>query len=184
MIKNTKINIGSKNKVKIDALKETLKNYKFFGAAEVFSLKADSQAANQPMALEETIKGAKARAENAFVDCDFSFGIEDGLMRVPETKTGWMNVCVCDVYDGKNHYLGFSSAFEYPKKIINLVFREGLDINQAFYEVGLTKNPKIGSAEGAISILTKDRWRRSDTVKQAITAALIALENSEWYESV
>jgi non-canonical (house-cleaning) NTP pyrophosphatase len=76
-----------------------------------------------------------------------------------------------------------SSAFEYPEKIVKILFREGLDVNQAFFEAGLTKNKKIGSFEGAVGILTKGRWQRADTVKQSIISALVALDNKELYSS-
>ena len=92
-----------------------------------------------------------------------------------------MNVCVCAIYNGQNYYIGLSSAFEYPRDVTKLVFDKGLDINQAFYEVGLTKNSKIGSSEGTIGILTFGRLIRKEYSKQAILMALIHLENSDKY---
>lgn len=177
-----KINIGSKNETKINALKDALKNYGALDRTQIFSLAPQTTVADQPKTLEETIRGAKERAKNAFLDCDLSFGIEDGLAVVAEARTGYMNVCVCAVYDGKEYYIGFSSAFEYPPKIIKLIFHEGLDVNQAFFETGLTRNQKIGSSEGAIGILTKGRWKRADTIKQSVIAALVILENRDLYE--
>ncbi len=129
--------------------------------------------------MNETIQGAMNRATNAFSDCQYSFGLESGLMKVSHTKTGYMDFCACAIYDGKNHHLGLSSAFEYPLEVTQLVFKKGLDINQAFYKTGLTKDPKVGSAGGAIGILTKGRLLRKDYTKQAITMALIHLENKK-----
>lgn len=163
-------------------MKEAVKGYPFLRKAVVVPVDAPSQVSDQPKTLEETVAGAIHRAKGAFRDCDLSFGIEDGLMAVPETLTGFMNVCVCAVYDGKKTGLGLSSAFEYPPKAVQLIMEEGLDINQAFYEMKLTANPKIGSAEGAVSILTKGKWKRRDTVRQSITAALINLENEGLYQ--
>jgi inosine/xanthosine triphosphatase len=180
-MKISKICIGTKNPVKIEALKEIAKIYPLIAGASISSLDVSSQVSPQPKTLEETIRGAKERAKAAFSGCDLSFGIEDGLIEIPQTISGFMNVCVCAVYDSEKFYLGFSSAFEYPEKITKMLFREGLDVNQAFYELGLTKNKKIGSFEGAVSVLTKGRWKRSDTVKQAITSALVILENRDLY---
>jgi inosine/xanthosine triphosphatase len=180
-MKIKQINIGTENEIKVEALKDVLKKYPNLSGASVTACKVDSRVSKQPKSLEETIRGAKQRAKSAFFSCDLSFGIEDGLMAVPETKTGYMNVCVCAAYDVEKYYLGFSSAFEYPEKIVKMIVAEGLDVNQAFYESGLAKDKKIGSGIGAIGILTKGRWKRSDTVKQAITAALIAIENEELY---
>ncbi len=176
-----KINVGSKNDIKVNAVSEVIRDYEFLSNSEVFGLEVSSEISEQPKSLDETIHGAMNRAKNAFQNCYYSFGLEDGLMKVPNTKTGYMNVCVCAIYDGKNYHLGLSSAFEYPCNVTKLVFEENLDISQAFYKVGLTKNPKIGSAEGVIGILTHDRLLRKEYTKQAIVMALIHLENPEKY---
>jgi len=168
-----KILVGSQNNVKIDAVKETISDYESLSSTEVLGIEVDSGVSEQPKSLNETVQGAINRAKNAFQGCEYSIGIEDGLMRVANTKTGHMNVCVCAIYDGQDYYIGLSSAFEYPPKVIDIVFKDNLDINQAFYKTGLTKNPKIGSAEGAISILTKGKLTRKENIKQAITMALI-----------
>ncbi len=177
-----KVIIGSKNKNKVEALVEIVAQYDFLASAEIFGLDVDSQVADQPKSLKETVGGAKNRAEKAFKNCDLGVGVEDGLMEVEESLTGFMNVCVCALYDGKRYYLGLSAAFEYPPKAVDLV-EKGMDINQAFYSLGLTENSSVGSAEGAIGILTRGRWNRKETAKQAITSALIQLENKELYQA-
>ena len=57
----------------------------------------------------------------------------------------------------------------------------GITANDAFYKLGLTENKKIGSAEGAIGLLTNGRVTRKDYTKQAVHMALIHLENKELY---
>lgn len=176
-----KINVGSKNKIKIAAVKETIRDYDFLSKAIVTGREAQSEVPDQPQSMKETIQGAISRATNAFTDCHYSFGLESGLMKVPQTKTGYMDFTACAIYDGKQHHLGLSSAFEYPIKVTRLVLNKGLDINQAFFKTGLTDNPKLGSAEGAIGFLTKGRLPRKDYTKQAIATALIHLENKKLY---
>ncbi|MCB9820728.1 inosine/xanthosine triphosphatase [Candidatus Nomurabacteria bacterium] len=176
-----RIKVGSQNDVKVGAVREAIRDYNFLSNAEVSGLEVSSEISEQPKSLDETIRGAMNRARNAFQNCDYSFGLEDGLMKVPNTKTDYMNVCACAIYDGQNYHVGLSSAFEYPYDVTRLVFDEGLDINQAFHRVGLTENPKVGSAEGAIGILTHGRLLRKEYTKQAITMALIHVENSEKY---
>jgi inosine/xanthosine triphosphatase len=185
-----KINIGTKNNIKIEALRETIAGYDFLAGAVVEGIECGSAVSDQPKSLEETVRGAKNRAQSAFNDCrealsaakgDLSAGIEDGLMLVPGSLTGFMNLCVCALYDGKRYYLGTSAGFEYPPAAIDLV-KKGKDVNQAFHELGLTNDPEVGSSEGAIGILTKNRWRRKDTVKQSIIAALIQLDNKDIYQ--
>ncbi len=176
-----KINVGSKNDVKVQAVRESIRDYKFLSSAAVSGIDVRSEISEQPKTLEETIRGARNRARNAFQNCDYSFGLEDGLMQVPTAETGYMNICACVIYDSRNYHLGLSSAFEYPPEVTRLVFEEELDINQAFHRICLTKNPKVGSTEGAIGILTHGRLPRKEYTKQAIVTALIHLENSGGY---
>ena len=171
------VNVGSENQVKIEAVKEVLENYEIFNGVEFVSKSVYSSVSKQPKSLDETILGAMNRARNAFENCDYSFGIESGLIEIQHTKTGFMNICACSIYDGRKFYRGLSSAFEYPPEVIKLIFEEGLEVNEAFYKVGLTENPKLGSAEGAIGILTKGKLMRKEYTKQAIITALISLEN-------
>ena len=178
-----RINIGSKNQIKVDAVKEVIKDYDFLSKAEIFPLEVSSEVYKQPRSLRETIEGAMKRARNAFKDCDYSFGIESGLMNVPNTKTGYMDTTVCVIYDGKEFHIGLSSSFEYPTEVTKLVFSDGLDIDEAMHKLNLTENKRIGRSEGVIGFLTKGRLTRKDYTKQAITTALIHLENPELFHS-
>lgn len=172
-----KIIVGTKNRAKIDAVSEILHEYPHLKDAEVFGLEAASRVSDQPKSLEETITGAKNRAKFVFSDCDYGIGIESGLMHVPGSKSGYMDVCVCAIFDGKEFHLGLSSAWEFPDvATTNLMVKDGLDMSQAINKAGMTKNPQIGSAEGAIGILTKGRMDRKEYTKQALRTALIHLE--------
>jgi len=176
-----KINIGSKNKAKINALEEILKEYPDFLDAEVVSKDVDSGVSGQPKSLEETVDGAIARAKNCFNDCDYSVGLESGLMKVPETKTGFMDTTACAIYDGKIFHLGLSSCFEYPPKVLEYMLKNDKDASTAFRELGFTDEPYIGWGNGIIGVLTKDRLDRREYTKQAIRTALIHLENKDLY---
>lgn len=176
-----KIIVGSKNPQKIDAVREILKEYPLLENAEVMGLEASSGVSEQPKSLNETIEGSINRARASFQDCDYSIGLESGLMKVPNTKTGFMDVTSCAIFDGKTMHLGLSSAFEYPIEVIKLVFNEGLDINKAFNKTKLTTNPELGSFEGAVGMLTKGRLKRKEYTQQALRTALIHLENPDLY---
>ena len=176
-----RINIASKNPVKIEAVREVLNNYPDLANYEIVGIETKSGVSEQPKSLEETVQGAINRATIVFNGCIYSFGIESGLMRVPQTKTGSMDFCVCAIYDGKDYNLGLSCAFEFPTKVIKMIHEQGIDSNEAFYRAGLTNLQKIGSSEGAIGMLTKGRISRKDYTKQAIQMALIHLENRELY---
>ena len=49
-------------------------------------------------------------------------------------------------------------------------------MNDAAHKAGLTKNPKVGSAEGLVGIMTKGRLTRKEYTKEAIRTALIHID--------
>lgn len=176
-----KIIVGSKNQAKINAVSEILHEYPHLTDAEVSGAEAPSGVPDQPKSLEETVRGAKNRAKAIFNGGDYSIGIESGLMHVPGSKSGYMDVCVCAIYDGTEFHIGLSSAWEFPDvSTTDLMIKEGLDMSQAINKAGMTKNPQIGSAEGAIGILTKGRMDRKEYTKQALRTALIHLEQFDF----
>lgn len=176
-----KVIIGSKNKVKVEAVKEVAADYEIFKSANFDASSVQSGVADQPKSLDEVVRGAQNRAKNAFEGGDLGFGLESGLMEVPGSKSGVMDLCACVIYDGKQFHLGLSSCFECPIEMNRLMLEEGLDMSEACNKIGLTDNPEIGSGEGAIGILTKGRMTRKDYTKQAIVTALIHLENADLY---
>ncbi|MEI7424860.1 MAG: DUF84 family protein, partial [Candidatus Staskawiczbacteria bacterium] len=129
-----------------------------------------------------TIDGAIKRAKNSFDNCDYGVGLESGLMKVPETKTGYMDVTACAIYDGQRFHLGLSSAFEYPIKLTKYVLDENTNISDAAKKLGITGKDNLGAEEGMIGILTKGKLDRKAYTKQAILTALIHLENKDLYE--
>lgn len=176
-----KIKVGTKNKAKVDSVIEIIEEYPHLKESVIEGVNIESGVSDQPKSLEETINGAINRAKGIFVDCDYSIGIESGMMAVPMSKSGYMDVCVCAIYDGKECHLGLSSAWEFPDtSVTDLIMKEGLDMSQAINKAGMTKNEKIGSEEGAIGILTKGRMTRKEYTKQALRTALIHLETFDF----
>jgi len=176
------VNVGSKNPVKILAVEDALRNYPDLNPFSINSYDVPSDVSKQPKSIEEIVRGAKNRARKSFISCDYSFGLESGLMKIPETKTGYMDVGVCAIHDSKNNYhLGISCAFEIPVEVARLVFEEGLDLSEASHRTGLTQNENIGSAEGIIGILTNGNVTRKDYTIQAIHMALIKIRNPGLY---
>ena len=176
-----KIKLASQNPVKLEALREILQDYPHLKNAEIVAVESLSEVSEQPKSLEETIRGATNRARNAYSGCDYSFGIESGLMEVPYSKSGYMDVCVCAIFDGKEYHLGLSSAWEAPKRVTEYMIEDGLDMNDAAYKAGLTENPKVGAAEGLVGIVTGGRLTRKEYTKEAIRTALIHLEKFDFY---
>lgn len=182
MKKTIVVKVGSQNPAKVSAVVETLKDYTLFKNAKVIGVDVSNGISEQPMTLNETIRGAINRAKNSFFDCDYSIGLESGLMPIPETLSGFMNIGICAIYDGKRYYLGMAEGFEYPKIVIDKVLKDKIELSKAYRLLGLTNNIKQGATEqGIIGVLTKGRISRRLSTKHTIIMAMIQLENSELY---
>lgn len=178
-----KIIIASVNPQKVAAVKELIKDYDMFAGFEAENKTADSGVGEQPINLDQVIQGAMNRAKNVFESgTDYSFGIESGIMPVPHTKTGYMDVCACAIYDGKEFHLGLSSAFEPPRAIVKLIVEKGMNMSDASKLSGITNSEYLGYAEGLIGILTNNRLNRLGYTKQAVMGALIHLENTHLFK--
>lgn len=178
-----RIYVGSKNQTKVQAVKDTLQLYpNLFSEPEVVGVDVQVEQFGHPKSLKETVEGAVERAKKAFHNCDYSFGIEGGLMEVPYSKTGFMEVSACAIYDGKEIYLGLSPAFEWPAKVTELILNNKADASQAFQQLGLTRHKKLGAIKGgAIGMLTSGRLTREEQIKKSIIAALIRLDKPEYF---
>lgn len=172
-----KILVGSKNPAKVEAVREILQDYPHLMDAEVVGFEVPTEVSDQPVTLEEIVSGATVRAKNVYAECDYGIGIEAGFMPVPGSKSGHMNVCVAAIYDGTETHIGISSGFETPnKEVMRLVVHEGLTLDKAANEVGMTIDPLIGRHEGVSGILTKGRVTRKEFTKQALRMALIHID--------
>lgn len=175
------INIGSRNPSKIAAVKEALKLYLDFKKSKFVVVEVKSIISDQPITLHETIKGARYRAKKSFKNCEYSIGIESGIMKIPYSNTGYMDYTVSVIYDGKNYFMGISPAFEFPKVVINDILKKKTDSSTSFYNNKLTNHKYVGYSNGIIGILTKNRKTRTDYTKDAIIMAMIQVENKKLY---
>jgi len=178
------IHVGSKNSIKIKAVEDAVALYpKLIPQPKIIGFSVDMPIFDHPKSMKETIEGAQKRAKEVFKDCEYSFGLEGGLMEVPYTHTGYMEISVCAVYNGKIIYLGLSPAFEWPKKVMDLILHKELNANQAFKQLGITHHDKLGSKDGGgVGLLTDNRITRGDSIKYSIIMALIELNKPELYQ--
>jgi inosine/xanthosine triphosphatase len=175
-----RVAIGSTNPAKVDAVREVFQE--IYSELEVIPLEVDSGVPDQPVGLEETVKGAINRAKQAIAktDADFGVGIEAGLYPVPGTLTGYMDVQFCAVVDRKGKItLGHGPGFEYPPGMIRRVFEEGVEVGIAMGE--LVNDPELKRKIGAIGVLTHGRLVRKELNKLAVLMALVPRLNPEWY---
>lgn len=178
-----KINVGSKNEIKVAAVKEAVNLYpQIFVSPEVTAVEVSTELYGHPKSLDETMNGAIERARASLKGEDYSFGLEGGLIGVPAAVSGYMEVEACAIYDGHDFFLGLSSAFEWPRKVTEMILSGHADASKAFQELGLTAEKKLGAVKGGIiGMLTAYRMTREDQHRQSIIAAMIRLERRDLY---
>jgi inosine/xanthosine triphosphatase len=167
------IRVGSLNPVKLEAIRTVMAAR--FPQAAFQPVAVDSEVSVQPLGLDETLRGARNRARKAYVECDLSVALESGLIPVPQTATGYMNLTACAIFDGREMFLGLGPAFELPTDVTRLVVEDGLELDPAVRLAGLTDNERIGYAQGIIGILSAGRVTRLDYSKPAVSMALVRM---------
>ena len=169
--------VGSKNPVKLNATRNILGW--IYGDITVSSTNVDSGVPDQPFGLDQTVKGAVNRAKNAFSEeFDLSVGIESGLLMVPETLTGYIDLQWCAIYDGNNITIGASSGFEYPPSVIKEVLN-GVEVGDVMDKV--TGVNDLGQKKGAVSYLSRDMLNRTENTEECVLTAMIPRMNNNIY---
>ncbi len=176
-----RVHVGSKNQTKINAVAQSLQGHPEFENAEVVGVDVSVEEFGHPIGMEAVIKGAADRARAAFEGADLSFGIEGGLIEVPATKSGYMEMAACAIFDGRQIHLGLSSAYEWPKQVTDLIVSGEFDGSQALRQAGITQHEKIGTAQGGIWLLSNGKMDRTMYNKQAVMMALVHLLHPHHY---
>ena len=169
--------VGSKNPVKLNATKNVLK--RIYDDLTVSSIDADSEVPDQPFGMDQTVEGAVNRAKNAFKEeFDLSVGIESGLIEVPHTITGYIDIQWCAIFDGHHITMGASSGFEYPPAVIKQVLA-GVEVGAVMDQV--TGVDDLGQKKGAVSHLSHDMLNRTENTEECVLTAMIPWMNREIY---
>ncbi len=178
-----RIAVGSQNKVKIAAVEQAIALYpSLFTHPTIEGANIQVPEFGHPKSMQETVEGAIYRAKEAFSNCTYSIGLEGGLIEVPHTHSGFMEVGACAIYDGKTIYLGLSPAYEWPVPVTQLILAGKADASQAFRQLEYTTHDKLGAAPGGIiGLLTHGRMSREDFTKYSLMMAIIQLEQAVFY---
>lgn len=171
-----KVIVASKNPVKKEAVLVGFKS--FFHLVEVEGFHADSEVSDQPVSDEETLKGARNRAENVknlYKNADFWVGIEGGIQTTEKglTAFAWVVILSADKYGEAR-----TSSFLLPNKVAELIQR-GYELGTANDMVFNQTNSK--QKHGAVGILTKNIVSRTELYKQAVQLALIPFINPDLF---
>lgn len=160
-----KVAVGSLNKIKIEATKEAFKEY--FEEVDIKPIYV--KYIDQPLSIEETVKGAIYRAEYALknIEADYGVGIEAGLVNVLGYN---LNIQIAAVKRDNKIYLGFGPAFQLPKVVEELVLK-GLELEKAIEKIFNIKD--IGEKGGIIEIMSKGKIDRKMLITYAVKMALV-----------
>ena len=169
------INIGSKNPVKINAVKDAFSYY--FKDIIVKSIEVKSIVSHTPLSSKDAVKGAKNRAKAAFKDCDYSVGIEGALIEYP-TPSGYILTAAIVIYDGKEFHMGGSPLLNLPKHIVNQVL-DGKELGPLFDKI--TGIPDHKKHMGAVGFLTKEVIPRQKALETGVILALCSIINKDIY---
>jgi len=178
-----RIIVWTKNAGKIRAVEKGICEYSCLKDAQLNYCDIPSGVPAQPIWLDMIVSGAKNRALWAYASGTYNlaFGIESGIFPVPYTKSGYMDTSCCVIYDGREYHIGFSSCFEYPKKMIDSILSEGKEISEIAVDMGFAENREFRQGLWMVWVLTKSRITRIDYTYQAIQMALLHLENPDHY---
>lgn len=173
-----KVVIASSNPVKVRAV---LEGYKSIFPDQEFvhiGLKFDSPVSAQPMDDEETLEGARKRAEIArqmAEDADYWVGVEGGIH---EDTHGMLAYAWVVILSGEKMGMGRSAAFYLPPLVADLV-RQGKELGEADDIVFNRTNSK--QENGAIGLLTNNVIDRQKLYEPAVIMALIPFKNPDLY---
>ncbi len=164
-----KIAVGSKNPDKLAATRQA------FGAMwpdeqlEIIAMTVPSGVSDQPLTIDETIKGAINRAKTVKVSLrpDYAVGIEAGLAKIGERwfVDGWVAVIDASGRVG----LGGSPAMEVAPQVMKLV-KSGSEIKQACAQVFGGSNSD--SQNSYFDLMTNHLFTSTDGFCDAIIMAL------------
>ncbi|MDY0361313.1 MAG: inosine/xanthosine triphosphatase [Desulforegulaceae bacterium] len=170
--------LGSKNPVKLKALKTGAMDFFEEKKIEFKNFEVPSLVSDQPIGLEETIKGASNRAINAFknTQCFMGCGIESGIFKDP-LENIYYNTTVCALYNGQKIFKGIGPAFRLPDKTAGYLINDNMELDEAVQKSGYTMNKRIGYSEGLIGILSNGKVDRMKYTIPAVQMAFISFVN-------
>jgi len=170
--------VGSKNPVKVACTKDAFV-HAFGSHFEVMGVDASSNIAAQPRTEEETLVGARNRANHAKIivpEVDYWVGIEGGVDEDSQGMYAFAWVYVL-------HRSGKSSqsktgTFYLPPQVVALI-RGGMELGHADDLVFQAQNSK--QQGGSVGLLTHGLITREAYYQQAMVLALIPFLNESLY---
>jgi len=152
------VRVGSTNPMKLKAARKAFA--KFFSRVKMVGVDVASGVSPQPLSFGEVVRGARERARRAFVDCDYSVGIEAGVFRVASVTPRPFQITMACVFDGTREALGSGPFFEIPESMVRKVIR---------------------SDKGSVALVTKGKVTREAVTAEAVVMALAPFVSADRY---
>jgi inosine/xanthosine triphosphatase len=176
------LSVGTRNPVKVSAVTNVVEKL-FHTKFEVVAVEVKSGVPKQPIGLAENVNGAIKRAKEAMKvvpSAELGIGIEAGLVKVPQTLTGYFDIQFAAIIDQKDRVtVGCGSGFEYPPRVIEEVLTKRKEVGEVMES--LTGIEDIGEKMGAIGFLSHGELDRCKLTEQAVLMAFIPRMNEELY---
>jgi len=170
--------IGSRNRAKTEGVRRAFGQ--LLGGVEFKELDVTAMVKTQPMSLDETVRGARRRAELAVSEdgADFGVGVEAGLVELAEGF--FLNVQIAAIIDSADRLsFGCSSGFPIPAKFVAKLKQGREELDRYTHE--LTGARKVREEHGIVYRLSGRRLSRVQMTEQCVSMALIPWLNAEVY---
>ncbi len=169
-----RIRAGTQNPVKLAAIRAEMQA--FLPGATVEGCDVASGVPEQPKG-EETLVGARNRAQAALGDADYAVGVEAGLVAMPGDDAVDVQACVVLDRTGK-HTVGWGPGFHYPAWV-----RERAHSGEMISEIlgPVANDPRIGGTTGAIGFLSDGAMDRTELTRIGVRMALVPRVRPQLY---
>ncbi len=165
-----KVAVGSTNPIKIEAVRQAFTTVWPDESWEIEGINVESGVSQQPMSDEESIDGARNRAQRAqkALQAEWGVGLEGGMQKINEYwfTCGWMVVIDQDGKEG----IGSTVNMVVPPKVMELI-DQGIELGVANDMVFQQMNSK--HAEGHFGLMTNNRITRMSGYQEGLIAALV-----------
>lgn len=175
-----KLVVASKNPVKLDAVRQGFERVFPHECFEIVPVSVASGVSDQPMSDDETLLGAKNRAEaarQAVPEADYWAGLEGGAQDYQGRLSTFAWVYILGK---KQHGKCRTATHELPDEIRRLIMK-GMELGDADDQFYNRKNSK--QLNGSVGLLTKDLFTRTSLYLEAVMLALIPFKNANMYQN-
>jgi len=170
--------VGSQNPVKVRAVARVLRAV--WPEAEIREVAVAPGVPGQPWGEAETIAGARRRAvaARAALDADLGFGLEGGVVEIPEAGGLFLNGWAAVATRSGQVYFGAGGRAPLPPALVEAL-RQGEELGPAMDRLSGRENVK--QTTGSVGVLTRGLVDREAQFAMAVTYALVPLLWPEWW---